>query len=78
MWKDSETIIDYLNFDYIIDAVVKLVLDEDLSPSSIGLYVFDLTDGYLKDMKMPRLHYVEPFLNQSTKKKDFLLRLKEK
>lgn len=35
MWKDSETIIDYLNFDYIIDAVVKLVLDEDLSPSSI-------------------------------------------
>ena len=38
MWKDSETIIDYLNFDYIIDAVVKLVLDEDLSPSSIGLY----------------------------------------
>ena len=35
-------------------------------------------DGYLKDMKMPRLRYAEPFLNQSTKKKDFLLRLKEK
>ena len=42
MWKDSETVVDYLNFDYIIDAVA------------------------------------EPFLNQSTKKKDFLLRLKAK
>ena len=38
MWKDSETIIDYLNFDYIIDAVVKLVLDEDLSPSHRTLW----------------------------------------
>ena len=34
--------------------------------------------GFLKDMKMQRQHYAEPFLNQSTKKKDFLLRLKAK
>lgn len=38
LWKDSETVVDYLNFDYIIDAVVNIVLDEELSPSSIGLY----------------------------------------
>lgn len=51
MWKDSETIVDYLNFDYIIDAVVKLVLDEDLSPSSIGLYG-DWGSGKSSLMKM--------------------------
>lgn len=28
MWKDSETVVDYLKFDYIIDAVTKIVLDE--------------------------------------------------
>lgn len=55
MWKDSETIIDYLNFDYIIDAVVKLVLDEDLSPSSIGLYG-DWGRGKSSLMKMVEQH----------------------
>lgn len=55
MWKDSETIIDYLNFDYIIDAVVKLVLDEDLSPSSIGLYG-DWGSGKSSLMKMVEQH----------------------
>ena len=38
MWKDSETAVDYLNFDYIINTVIKIVLDDELSPSSIGLY----------------------------------------
>lgn len=55
MWKDSETIIDYLNFDYIIDAVVKLVLDDDLSPSSIGLYG-DWGSGKSSLMKMVEQH----------------------
>lgn len=55
MWKDSETVVDYLNFDYIIDAVVKLVLDEDLSPSSIGLYG-DWGSGKSSLMKMVEQH----------------------
>ena len=57
MWKDSETIIDYLNFDYIIDAVVKLVLDENLSPSSIGLYG-DWGSGKSSLMKMVEQHLI--------------------
>lgn len=51
MWKDSETEVDYLNFDYIIDAVTKIVLDEELSPSSIGLYG-DWGSGKSSLMKM--------------------------
>ena len=51
MWKDSETVIDYLKFDYIIDAVTKIVLDEGLSPSSIGLYG-DWGSGKSSLMKM--------------------------
>lgn len=57
MWKDSETIIDYLNFDYIIDAVVKLVLDDELSPSSIGLYG-DWGSGKSSLMKMVEQHLI--------------------
>lgn len=51
MWKDSETEVDYLNFDYIVDAVTKIVLDEELSPSSIGLYG-DWGSGKSSLMKM--------------------------
>ena len=29
MWKDSETVVDYLKFDYIIDAVTKIVGSSD-------------------------------------------------
>lgn len=59
MWKDSETEDDYLNFDYIIDAVTKIVLDEELSPSSIGLYG-DWGSGKSSLMKM-----IEQKLSQS-------------
>lgn len=38
MWKDSETKIDYLNFDYIIDTMVNIIMDKNLTPSTIGLY----------------------------------------
>lgn len=58
LWKDSETVVDYLNFDYIIDAVVNIVLDEELSPSSIGLYG-DWGSGKSSLMKM-----VETRLNE--------------
>ena len=38
MWKDSETEYDYLNFDYLVNAVETIAMDEKLSPSTIGVY----------------------------------------
>ena len=38
MWKDSETKSDYLNFDYLIDAVKSIAMDAKLTPSTIGVY----------------------------------------
>ena len=38
MWKDSETKSDYLNFDYLIDAVKGIAMDSKLTPSTIGVY----------------------------------------
>lgn len=68
MWKDSETEVDYLNFDYIVDAVTKIVLDEELSPSSIGLYG-DWGSGKSSLMKM-----IERKLTQSGDKSTLCVR----
>lgn len=38
MWKDSETKSDFLNFDYLIDAVESIAMDAKLTPSTIGVY----------------------------------------
>ena len=38
MWKDSETNIDYLSFDYLVKAVEDIVMDDTLTPSTIGVY----------------------------------------
>lgn len=38
MWKDSETKSDYLNFDYLVDAVKSIAMDSKLTPSTIGVY----------------------------------------
>lgn len=38
MWKDSETNTDLLDFDYLIEITKDIILNEDLSPSSIGIY----------------------------------------
>ena len=38
LWSDKETEIDYLNFTYLVDMVVDLSTNRDLSPSTIGLY----------------------------------------
>jgi len=38
MWKDSETNIDLLDFDYLIGITKDIILNDDLSPSSIGVY----------------------------------------
>lgn len=38
LWPDKETEIDYLNFTYLVDMVVNLSTNRELSPSTIGLY----------------------------------------
>lgn len=38
MWRDKETEIDYLNFGYMVDMVVDIATNRQLSPSTIGLY----------------------------------------
>lgn len=38
MWKDSETELDFLDFDYLIGLLQELIKDESLLPSSIGVY----------------------------------------
>lgn len=38
MWKDSETNIDLLDFDYLVDVAKKIIMDNNLTPSTIGIY----------------------------------------
>jgi predicted KAP-like P-loop ATPase len=38
MWKDSETNIDLLDFDYLVDVTKKIILNNNLTPSTIGVY----------------------------------------
>ena len=38
MWPDKETNIDYLNFRYLVDLIVEIAINRELTPSTIGLY----------------------------------------
>ena len=38
MWKDSETDLDLLDFDYLISMTKDIVENDELTPSSIGIY----------------------------------------
>ncbi len=38
MWKDSETNIDLLDFDYLISMTKDIIENDELTPSSIGVY----------------------------------------
>lgn len=38
MWKDSETELDFLDFDHLIGLLDELIEDESLLPSSVGVY----------------------------------------
>lgn len=38
MWKDCETNIDLLDFDYLVNVTKSIVLNDELTPSSIGIY----------------------------------------
>lgn len=38
MWKDCETNIDLLDFDYLVDVAKNIIMDNNLTPSTIGIY----------------------------------------
>ena len=38
MWKDSETEIDFLDYDYLIQTLQSIITDDSLLPASIGVY----------------------------------------
>lgn len=38
MWKDCETELDFLDFDYLIETLDMIISDNSLLPSSIGVY----------------------------------------
>ena len=38
MWKDSETELDFLDYDYLIKTVQSIVQNNALLPASIGVY----------------------------------------
>lgn len=38
MWKDSETELDFLDYDYLIQTVQNIITDDNLLPASIGVY----------------------------------------
>lgn len=38
MWKDSETELDFLDYDYLIQMVQSIITDDILLPASIGVY----------------------------------------
>lgn len=63
MWKDSETHIDLLDFDYLIGITKDIIMNDDLSPSTIGMYG-DWGSGKssLMEMTMKELEANEDYL----------------
>lgn len=38
MWKDSETELDFLDYDYLISVLKDIIMDDNLLPASVGVY----------------------------------------
>ncbi len=38
MWKDSEAEVDYLDYNYLVQSMNNIIMDDSLLPASIGLY----------------------------------------
>lgn len=38
MWKDSETEIDYLDYEYMVEILTDIIRNDNLLPASIGIY----------------------------------------
>ena len=67
MWPDKETNIDYLNFGYLVDLMVEIAMNRELTPSTIGLYG-DWGSGKSSLMKFARDRINE--LSKAKKKKE--------
>lgn len=67
MWPDKETNIDYLNFGYLVDLIVEIAMNRELTPSTIGLYG-DWGSGKSSLMKLAQ-DRIEA-LSKAKKKKD--------
>jgi predicted KAP-like P-loop ATPase len=63
MWKDSETDIDLLDFDYLIDITKDIIENDSLSPCTIGVY---------GDWGSGKSSLVEMILKDYEKKDDYL------
>lgn len=63
MWKDSETNIDLLDFDYLIGVTKDIITNDELSPSSIGVY---------GDWGSGKSSLIEMTLSELSKNKDYL------
>jgi predicted ATPase len=64
MWKDCETNLDLLDFDYLVDVVKKIILNDNLTPSTIGIYgdwgsgKSSLMDMVMCDLSKEKIFYV--------------------
>lgn len=67
MWPDKETNIDYLNFGYLVDLIVEIAMNRELTPSTIGLYG-DWGSGKSSLMKLAQDRIEE--LSKARKKKE--------
>lgn len=67
MWADKETNIDYLNFGYLVDLIVEIATNRELTPSTIGLYG-DWGSGKSSLMKLAQEKIDN--LSKAKKKKD--------
>ena len=67
MWPDKETNIDYLNFGYLVDLIVEIAMNRELTPSTIGLYG-DWGSGKSSLMKLAQERIEE--LSKAKKKAD--------
>lgn len=63
MWKDSETNKDLLDFDYLIGVTKNIITNDELSPSSIGVY---------GDWGSGKSSLIEMTLNELSKDEDYL------
>jgi len=63
VWKDSETHIDLLEFDYLIGITEEIIKNDDLSPSTIGMY---------GDWGSGKSSLMEMVLNKLSKEDDYL------
>lgn len=56
MWSDNESVVDYIDYQYLISAITNIIDNEDLLPCSIGIYG-DWGSGKSSLMRMVEQNY---------------------